>query len=326
MVRKPETGPHSMEGKSRGSSHETALELVDPIAAAIDAGTDFTLSLRMSCSSGCDMGPSPLGVFTEDGTSIAVQSVRDTGDVSGVRELVIKAPLAVGQFVWTVRAATLEVSGVSHQECSVQVRFATVPHTTSMAVWDVSSPVVANGPSKAKVGVKCSASCRLTGQTVVVRDQAGTAAGVGRLGDLPWPGTSGLYWVEVQFTSPAAEGVFSWFAAFAANDVAPAHDETLAAFSFRTVRRPEHTVTIEVVDAESAVPLEDADVRLGVYRGTTDGRGRACLEVPKGSYELQAWRIGHKAPPQSVTVVSDVVVRVEASVVPEKDPDDELWM
>jgi len=34
------------------------------------------------------------------------------------------------------------------------------PHTTSVAVWDVPSPVVMNCRLKVKVGVTCSATCR----------------------------------------------------------------------------------------------------------------------------------------------------------------------
>ena len=90
----------------------------------------------------------------------------------------------------------------------------TGPHSTSIAVWGVPSPVVVDRRFAATVGVKCSAGCPLAGRAVVVRDEAGAEAGRGRLGETPAPGTSALHAVEVALKAPAREGVYTWTAAF----------------------------------------------------------------------------------------------------------------
>ena len=43
-------------------------------------------------------------------------------------------------------------------------------HKTSLAVWDLASPVVVGRPGKMKVGAKCSAGCTLTDHEVEVFD------------------------------------------------------------------------------------------------------------------------------------------------------------
>ena len=97
------------------------------------------------------------------------------------------------------------------------------PHPTSVVVWGVPSPVVANRRFVAKAGVKCAAGCPLSGRLVVVRNEAGADVGHGRLGEAPEPGTSALYAAEVTLDAPAVEGVHAWTAAFdgAGPDPAP---------------------------------------------------------------------------------------------------------
>ncbi len=209
------------------------------------------------------------------------------------------------------------------------------PHTTSMAVWDVPSPVVVNRSFTVKVGVKCSATCQLSGQLVEICDETGTQIGEGRLGDTPWAGTSALYVAEVELAAPATEGTRSWSARFlpqrgaaeeGAEDGLP-HEEASATFGVRTARSPEHRVTVQVTDKETESPLEHVDVRLGLYRASTDAQGLAILELPEGVYDLDAWKVGYETLPGTVEVRRDVTIQVEALLSPEQDPDNErVWM
>lgn len=203
------------------------------------------------------------------------------------------------------------------------------PHTTSVAVWDVPSPVVMNCRLKVKVGVTCSATCYLGGQLIEIRDEAGARVGEGRLGETPWPGTGALYVAEVDLAAPATEGVFSWSATFAiAEPPLPLpHDEACATFSFRTVRPPDHHVTVRVTDKDSKAPLQNVEVRLGFYRALTDQQGQARLELPGGRYDLDAWKTGCDMPSRTLEVGGDLTIDVEAVLSPEKSPDDEqVWM
>jgi hypothetical protein len=307
------------------AAHRVTIELREPLDPEVAAGAEVTLRFDVSCVSGCDMRGSHVDVIAPDGTVVTRELIEYADSVNRSPDIVVRAPAQVGEFAWTIRVPTHESRTAVHEECSRVVPFKSEPHMTSLAVWDVRSPIVTTSRFDAKVGVKCSASCALAGHIVEVRDAGGAVAGTGMLSDSPWPGTSGLYWAELPLAAPEIEGVHSWSAVFRTADLTLPHKEALAAFSFRAVGRPDHRVTIHVVDKDAA-PLEDVEVRLGVYRAKTDERGIACVDVPKGSYDLDAWKTGYHVPSRAVEVLSDISVHVESTVVPEKDPDDELWM
>ncbi len=66
---------------------------------------------------------------------------------------------------------------------------------------------------------------------------------------------------------------------------------------------------------------------MGAYRASTNDRGQAHLELPKGTYELHVRKRGYQMPRQTVQVGKDVTVRIEASRLPERNADeDQVWM
>ncbi|HEY7443101.1 MAG TPA: carboxypeptidase-like regulatory domain-containing protein [Vicinamibacterales bacterium] len=203
----------------------------------------------------------------------------------------------------------------------------TRPHTTSIAVWEVPSPVVTGRSFRVKVGVKCSEQCRLAGERIEVCDEGGRQIGEGRLGEVPWPRTSGLYVADVALDAPVREGILAWSARFMGVAAGSPHEEASAVFSLRTARPPEHRLSVRVTDKATDAPLEAVEVRLGVYRASTDAQGLACLEVPGGIYNLDAWKAGYEALSRTVQANKDLTIRIEAWPSPEKDPDDEqVWM
>ena len=218
----------------------------------------------------------------------------------------------------------------------------TESHPTSIAVWGLPSPVVVNRRFAATVGVKCSAGCPLGGRRVVIRNAAGADVGHARVGETPEPGTSALYAAKVTLEAPADEGVHAWTAAFdgaepdsrAPHDTvsvqgpAPGHANATATFGFRTTAPPEHRVTVTVVDRDTETRVAGAEVRVGVYRGTTDASGQAHVAVHPGSYDLYVRKAGYKPHADSIPVVSgDVVHEVAAVRVTDADLDDEqVWM
>ncbi len=238
------------------------------------------------------------------------------------------------------------------------------PHPTSVAVWGVPSPVAAASRFTATVGVKCSAGCPLAGHLVVIRDETGRELGLGTLGTEPAAGTRALYAAAVALTAPPEPGVHAWTAAFpggaaeppAAGATAqpepapdpatepqptpaatpqpepaapPRHEAATSTFSFRAVEPPEHagTVTVTVVDGQTESPLANADVRLGLYRASTDAEGNARIEAPAGDYELYVRRPGYAPYSDPVTVTGDAALRVAAARVTDADlDDDQVWM
>lgn len=120
-------------------------------------------------------------------------------------------------------------------------------------------------------------------------------------------------------TPPAAEAM--------ARESAPAHEAATATFGFRTVRPPEHRVTVTVCDRDTGTPLAGAEVRVGVHRGTTDADGKALVEAPAGRHEVYVRKAGYLPLTGGVTVRGDAALRFAAARVSDADPDEEqVWM
>jgi len=297
------------------------------IPLEFEAGADIILKVKVSCPEGCDLRGMPVSVMAAD--EIIGTSELATFDeaVNETEAFALKAPGQVGEHAWTVLFPRHGIEGAVHEESCLLVSFTSRPHTTSMAVWDVPSPVIVNRSFKVKVGVKCSATCQLVGRLIEVCDGAGIRIGESRLGETPWPGTSGLYVADVELAAPATDGTAFWSARFAAAEPGLPHDEASAAFSLRIDRPPEHRVTVRVADKGTKAPLENVGVRLGVYRASTDAQGRASLELPGGVYALDVWKAGYEMRTRTVKVGKDLMIRVEAVAAPERDPDDQrVWM
>jgi len=101
--------------------------------------------------------------------------------------------------------------------------------------------------------------------------KTGTKVGDGVLGDTPWPGTAALYWSEIALTAPSRHGVSYWSAMFAVDALKLPHLGSSSEFSFAVVKRPEHSLTIKVVERGGAAP--------GPYRAATDKDGSARIET-----------------------------------------------
>jgi hypothetical protein len=175
-------------------------------------------------------------------------------------------------------------------------------------------------PFKIKVGARSSGACELQGAQVEIQDETGARIGVGTLGDTPWMETGALYWTEVDLTAPMKEGVVSWSARFAPAALKIPHDGSAAEFSFATVRPPEHSVTVRVIEKDTGIPIANAQVRVGAYRASTDESGLATLQTSSGTYDVIAWKGGYQSSPMTVTVTEDVDVQIEAVVIPKVDP------
>jgi hypothetical protein len=143
---------------------------------------------------------------------------------------------------------------------------------------------------------------------------------MGRLGDSPWAGTTALYWADIEVAGPDKEGSACWSARFAPTVSGLPHAEGLAQFSFVAVKPPDHKLTIMIVNKETVAPIENAQVRVGCFRSVTDASGLAELMVPDGRYELTAWMTSHELPPTTIEVTEDMTLRLEATALPEEDP------
>ena len=196
----------------------------------------------------------------------------------------------------------------------------TVPHATSLAVWDVPSPVVRNTKFEITAGAKCTSACALADQIIEIRDEAGALMGSGALRDTPAPGTTALVFAAIALKAPRKRALHAWTASFAPSELKLPHGHATARFSFVTVAEPEHSVSVKVVNRETTEPIAGAQVRLGVYRAETDEGGAARIRVPKGTFELAVMRPGYKMPERKIEVAKDVRVRIAAEQLPPEDP------
>jgi hypothetical protein len=267
--------------------------------------------------------PPPPGPLTRSDLPPAEggEEAREGADIAVARRIALRAPLLVGEHVWRLSCAAHKSSGWHHDASLLRVPVRVRPHETSLAVWAIPSPVVTGRPFAIKVGAKSAAGCDLTGMPIVVRNAAGTKLAGGVLGDTPWPGTSSLYWTELTLMAPAEAGMFSWPVELAAADLALPHQGSSSRFSIAIVDPPEHKLTIKVIAQETAAPVENAHVRLGAYRATTNGAGFAQLMVPKGAYDLNVWKSGYDAPVTSIVIDADRTVEIAIAPMPEENPD-----
>jgi hypothetical protein len=297
---------------------QLALSTRAPIEVAV--GSAFTLQVRASCPAGCDRTGLALAVAMPDGSTATHALATHADGVSETGDVALTAPACVGEHVVRIVLPAHDIAGTNYAEAALDVPVRTAPQATSLAAWDVPSPVIAGARFTIRAGAKSAGDCALAGQAIEVCDGDGVVAR-GVLGDAPLPGTAALYWTALDCTAPAEPGLASWSVRFAADGVALPHEGAAVTFSLAVVPAPECRLIVKVVEQESSAPIADVALRLGAYRATTSETGVAEIALPKGRYELQAWKVGYDAPPRPIALDADAVVEIAATVVPEEDPD-----
>lgn len=321
------SSPAGGEGQAAGTAHQPTLELAEAFPPEVEAGAAIMVRARVSCPEGCDLRSGLVNIVGSEEVVLTAELAGSEGaETAETADLVLNAPAQLGEGVWSITFPRQEVEGVVHEECSLSVTSTIVPHATSVAVWGVPSPVKGSRFG-VMVGIKCSAGCSLAGQLVEVRDEAGLKLGHGRLGDVPRPGTSALYEGEVSLVAPSRAGVFFRSVSFAPIELDSPHREVSGDFTFRSLEPPEHTVTVQVIPKGIDAPMDNIEVRLGAYRAETDERGLARVGVPKGTYELSAWRIDIEPASTELEVTGDAMVEIDATPRQVVDEDDDrAWM
>jgi len=197
------------------------------------------------------------------------------------------------------------------REGSTAISFLPEPHTTSMAVWDVPSPIEIGGQVKVKVGVKCHADCMLEGARIQICDSEGKKVAEGRLGGLPLPGTDSLYWTEVEFKASGAEGYHEWTSRFLRAQAGVPHKEAAYNFGLMMSLPVRHLLSVSATDSVTMAPLDNAYIRVGGYTLFTDGAGTAKVSVAGGRCEFVAWKRNYKMSRTIIDVVKDEDLKVE---------------
>ena len=297
-------------------AHPTTVHVSEGVPPEIEAGTLATVKVNVSCARGCDLRGTPVHIMASDDVVALGELVHREGALNETEAISLPIPKVLGEHAWTVRFPAHDGDDVRHEESSIPLCFKTIPHTFSVAVWDVPPAVPVARSFHVKVGVHCSSACHLAGRRLAVLDEGGTKVGEARLGETPWPGTTALYWTAIELTAPETEGVSIRSVAFTDNATEVPHEEVPATFSFRVDKPPEHGVTVTVVERETGTGVPGVEVRFGRYTTSTDEHGMARMELPNGTFEVTIRKDGLQAAPLTVAVTNDIAVDIEATIVP----------
>jgi hypothetical protein len=295
---------------------------VEVSPSEVDAGTELTVICRVACPDGCDLKGQSASIRNADDTELATAELTafDNGAYfTGAS--VLRAPLDAGDHVYRAVLDAHEKNGILHEEASTEFSFPTKAHTASVNVWGLPSAIAAGDRFKFKVGIKCSAGCRLAGRQLSVFDHDGAQVAAASLLDEIWPGTGALYFAEVEANAPLTTGDYQWQVETPEWDPGLPHAAGTFAFAVKIVNPPDHEVTVEAFDSEKRTPIAGAHVLLHPYRAFTDENGVARIKVAKGRYKLFVSGFNYIARESIIDVAGDVTTRAELTAEPEGQED-----
>jgi len=287
-----------------------------------DAGTELTVAGRVSCPMGCDLRGQSVSIRNPDGAELAAAELTEfDGEACATGAFAVPAPLKAGDHIYRAVLAAHEKDGVLHEETSTAFSFATKAHAASVNVWGLPSALAAGERFRFKVGIKCSAACRLTGRQLVIFDHEGAQVAAASLRDEIWPDTGALYFAEVEANAPLGTGDHQWRVTTSEWDRGVPHAAGSFAFAVKIVDPPDHEVTVEAFDRETRTPIKGAHVLLHPYRTFTDDSGVARVKVAKGRYKLFVSGFNYIAWENIIDVAGDVTTRAELATEPEGQED-----
>src|ERR1043165_5096865 len=213
---------------------EIRIALTKAPPSSIDAGAEFSFAVELTWPE--EMAPEGATYSLREGDKIVREAPLPAAksEDDGVA-FTAQAPEEVGDYSWTLTVTQPADDEHDAARGSLALSIKTVPHSTSLAAWDIPSPVVQGGSFAVKVGAKCSACCALSGRHVEIRDEIGNVVGTGTLGDATLAGTTGLYFTTLHLTAPDEIKLYNWTVSFAAPELKLAHGGAPSSFRFVTV-------------------------------------------------------------------------------------------
>src|SRR3954463_13583226 len=145
-------------------SHSTAIALSEPAPAEVAAGTELMLKIDLTCVAGCDLHSLPLTIKAPDDAAASAYRINDSGEVA------LRIPPKVGAQSFTIAFGPHEAADIRHEPCALSLTVTSIPHGTSLAVWDIPSPIVKGERFAIKVGAKSAADAELKGLEIAVLD------------------------------------------------------------------------------------------------------------------------------------------------------------
>jgi len=298
--------------ESETQQHQTHVQLILAPPDEVDAGMDVTLQVKVSCPEKCDLQGGQARIINEEGAVVKeVDLASFDGEANETDEFIVEMPVGPGSYTWTAVFVPPESEEVQHEQSSAPFTFTVKPHRIATSVWGVPLPVTQGEKFAVKIGAKCSAGCSLAGLPFVVYDDKGKQVTTGELGEVPLPQTSGLLWSEQELVAPDEEGLYTWVVECLASELELPHQVSSGSFRLKTVRPPDHIVTVEVIDKERKTPIKNASVFVHPYRSSTDEHGITEVEVTEDKHELYVKMQDYLPFQTTVEVAGDVTVKAE---------------
>jgi hypothetical protein len=303
------------------TTHDERTCTVEVAPSEVDAGSELTVTVRASCPHGCNLTGQSVSIRDQDDAELVCGKLAALEDETFGTALALRAPLQVGEHIWRAILFAQAKDGVRHAESATAFSFTATPHPASMNVWGLPSAISAGERFSFKVGIRCSAGCKLAGRALSITDHEGAEVAAAKLCDDVWPGTSALYFAEVEAQAPRTPGDFSWQVTTPASEQGVPHAAGSCGFAVKVVASPDHEVTVEAFDRDTQAPIKGAHVLLHPYRALTDERGMAKVKVAKGRYTLFVSGFNYIGHERIIDVASDVTARAALAVEPEEEVD-----
>jgi hypothetical protein len=304
------------------SAHHQRTCAVEFSPSEVAAGAELTVAVVASCPQGCDLRGQSVSIQDREGAELASSELTEfEGETYVTSAFVLGAPLGVGEHTWRAILAGHERDGARHEPTVTAFSFATKAHAASVNVWGL-PPVIAQGERFSfKVGVKCSAGCKLAGRALSIFDHEGRHVGDGRLLDEVWPATSALYFAEVEAKAPLTAGVYVWQVKIAGSALPPAHAAGACTLTMKVVGPPDCEVTVAAFDRTTQMPIRGAHILLHPYRTSTDETGVAKVKVIRGRYKLYVSGFNYVPCENILDIERDITTRIELAAEPEGHED-----
>src|SRR5205085_57019 len=126
----------------------------------IDAGSEFSVLVQIGWPAGTD--PDRAIYRIRGGERVIREGAvpKPISGAGGIIEFHLTALDEAGEHHWQLVISAARDQEGELIEGSLPIVFVTVAHATSLAVWDIPSPVVRGERFEIKLGAKCSAACK----------------------------------------------------------------------------------------------------------------------------------------------------------------------
>jgi hypothetical protein len=304
------------------SAHHQRICAVKVSPSEVAAGAELTVAVGVSCPHRCDLRGHGVAIQNRDGAELASCELTEfEGETYVTSAFVLATPVEVGEHTWRAILAGHQRDGVLHQPTFTAFSFATKAHAASVNVWGLPSAIAAGEPFRLKVGVKCSAGCKLAGGAVGIFDHEGRQVGDGRLLNEVWPGTSALYFAEVEARAPLTAGAYEWHVKAPGSALPPPHAAGSSTLTIKVVGAPDCELTVAAFDRATQMPIKGAHILLHPYRASTDATGVAKVKILRGRYKLYVSGFNYIPCENTIDIEGDVATRVELAPEPEGHED-----